>query len=320
VNLEEAIQTLAQECAELLDAMENALLRLEHVPTDGDLINEVFRAAHTIKGSAGLFGFEGVVQFAHHVESVLDRVRAGSLAIDEDMTALLLACCDHLRALTRAATTGQPDTGHPRSAELSARLARRLGAPESAAAPPTSGRAAEPGEAQAAPPLALWLIHLAFGRDVLRNGMDPLAFLRYLTRLGEIRQIETRLAGPAAHELDPESCYLSFDVRFESAATRDAIAQVFEFVQDDCLIRIELDPGAAPQRTASEPGASRADAAPPARPPQQEEAVGAATASALDAGAQREPEARAGDARARARRPVDPSGRRQARSAHRSGG
>ena len=90
MNLEEAIQTLAQECAELLDAMENALLRLEHVPTDPDLINEVFRAAHTIKGSAGLFGLPLIVTFTHRVESVLDRVRDKSRAMDANLVTLLL--------------------------------------------------------------------------------------------------------------------------------------------------------------------------------------------------------------------------------------
>jgi two-component system, chemotaxis family, sensor kinase CheA len=299
VNLEDAIQTLAQECAELLDAMENALLRLEHVPTDTDLINEVFRAAHTIKGSAGLFGFDGVVQFAHHVESVLDRVREGSLAIDEELTALLLACCDHLGVLTRAATTGQPDTEHTRSAELSARLAQRLGPARSAAPPAAAHNTLSPAGAPPAASLAVWQIQLAFGRDVLRNGMDPLAFLRYLARLGEIRQIATRLTAPPAHEVDPESCYLGFEIRFESAATRAAIAQVFEFVQDDCDIRIELEPsdfpgGASGATEGPAPSASRPlpalDSLPELDAPR-------AAASATEA-APRETEARS-DSRAR---------------------
>src|SRR3954447_7236234 len=125
MNIESAIPAFALECAELLDAMESALLRLEHDPTDADLINEVFRAAHTIKGSAGLFGFADVVQFAHHVESALDRVRDGSVAIDEKVTALLLACGDQMRSLVRAATTNV--ALGPESAELGATLIGRLG-------------------------------------------------------------------------------------------------------------------------------------------------------------------------------------------------
>jgi two-component system chemotaxis sensor kinase CheA len=259
MDLTEAIQTFKHESAELLELMENALLRLELDPTEGDLVNEVFRAAHTIKGSAGLFGYDGVVHFAHHVESALDRVRDGSLAINAEITALLLAAGDHIGALIRVATGAEPASPAvaAESAALLARLEPLLSPKAAAIALSMRPRAAagsgvagdstrpQPGTASRPAPgepieerkIEEWNIHLGFGRQVLRQGMDPLAFLRYLGRLGEIRRLYMLTdALPPAHQVDPECCYLGFDITFRSAASQADIENVFEFVRDDCAI------------------------------------------------------------------------------------
>lgn len=245
MDLTEAIQTFKHESAELLELMENALLRLELDPAEADLVNEVFRAAHTIKGSAGLFGFDAVVHFAHHVESALDRVRDGSLGINAEITALLLAAGDHIGALIRVATGAEPASPatEAHSAALLARLEPLLSPRAAAIAASMRPRASSsPGASHAAPPgpshpSEEWNIHLGFGREVLRNGMDPLAFLRYLARLGEIRRLYMLAdALPPAREVDPECCYLGFDITFRSAASQAEIENVFEFVRDDCAI------------------------------------------------------------------------------------
>jgi two-component system, chemotaxis family, sensor kinase CheA len=272
LNLDDAIQTFAHECAELLLAMENALLRLEAEPTNAELVNEVFRAAHTIKGSAGLFGFDSIVHFAHHVESALDRVRGGSIIIDADTTALLLECCDHVGALVRAATAREaPDAASSaKSDRLVSRLAPLLARP-SAGPAPAAEETAEPFGADPPGAERVFSIQLGFGREVLRHGMDPLAFLRYLQRLGTIVDLALNAdALPAAHEVDPECCYLSFDLRFRSAASQTEIEQVFEFVRDDCEIAIVPEAEAAPStpaRETREPSPHAALAAPEAPAP-----------------------------------------------------
>ncbi|HRP77118.1 MAG TPA: Hpt domain-containing protein, partial [Rhodocyclaceae bacterium] len=98
-TMSDALQTFLAESRGLLEAMEEGLLRLEDAPDDAEAINSVFRAAHTIKGSAGLFGFDDIVAFTHEAESVLDKVRDGELALSEDMIGLFLACRDHLGRL-----------------------------------------------------------------------------------------------------------------------------------------------------------------------------------------------------------------------------
>jgi two-component system chemotaxis sensor kinase CheA len=84
-----------------------------------------------------------------------------------------------------------------------------------------------------------WHISIRFGRDVLKNGMDPLAFLRYLLNLGEVAHITTLTdALPDAEEMDPELCYLGFEISFRSHASKDAIERVFDFCRDDCDLHI----------------------------------------------------------------------------------
>ena len=104
-----AIDSFEHEATELLNLMEESLLRLENVPDDEALINAIFRAAHTIKGTGGVFGFDNIVQFTHIVENVLDRVRASELNIDSELIAVLLNCRDHIGTLVRLAIDGNAE-------------------------------------------------------------------------------------------------------------------------------------------------------------------------------------------------------------------
>lgn len=107
MNLDSALQTFITESRDLLQGMEFALLSLENDPENHDAIHAVFRAAHTIKGSAGLFGLDGIVSFTHVVESLLDRVRDGQVAVETGLIVLLLGCADHM--VTLIERLEQPD-------------------------------------------------------------------------------------------------------------------------------------------------------------------------------------------------------------------
>jgi two-component system chemotaxis sensor kinase CheA len=245
MNLDEALQTFITESRELLEEMENALLNVDIAGDQSEAINAIFRAAHTIKGSAGLFSLDHIVAFTHVVESLLDEVRDGSVVLNDEMIVLLLSCCDYLSGMTDALAAGQleadPDTA-PEGEMLLQQLRRHMGGPghEPAAAPLAvhAGPGVERID-QERGDSDYWHISLRFGRGVLQNGMDPIAFLRYLAKLGRVVGIATVPdALPAADEMDAELCYLGFEIAFDSNADRDAIAGVFEFVQDDCEIRI----------------------------------------------------------------------------------
>ncbi|MFO0752225.1 MAG: chemotaxis protein CheA [Thermodesulfovibrionales bacterium] len=250
-------QTFLIECRELLQDMEDALLSLEASPHDSDAVNALFRAAHTIKGSAGIVGVEAVERFTHGVESLLEKVRQGEVPVTGDLIELLLKCRDHIVALTDVAASGESarENGEIRAAgeRLSAQVLVFLnpeGAGPSAGGgaqtrPPAGRSGADGSGAGAGAPAAdavrseNWHISLRFGPDVLRNGMDPVSFISYLSRLGEIVWLTTITERiPPAAEMDPESCYLGFEIDFRSDFDKKAIEEVFEFVQDECTISI----------------------------------------------------------------------------------
>lgn len=248
--MDEITTVFVTESREQLAALEAALLQLENSPGDDDTLNAIFRSAHTIKGGAGVIECDYIVAFTHVVENVLDKLRNREISLDADLIALLLGCADHignLLGVLESAGAG-PDAARPDAdlaAEGEALLARlQRDWLSGARADPASGppaAMAPPIEASggAAVETDCWHISLRFGADVLKNGMDPLSFLRYLGSIGRIERIETLAdAMPVAAQMDPEACYLGFEISFSSNADKAAIERVFDFVRDDCTLHI----------------------------------------------------------------------------------
>jgi two-component system, chemotaxis family, sensor kinase CheA len=235
MELEDALPTFIAESRELLDAMEASLLTLADA-ADAEAVNAIFRAAHTIKGSSGLFGLDAVVAFTHVAESVLDLVRDGTVAVTPELVTLLLSCCDHMRLLIDEVAAGRQGDDAAVLAQgepLVAALSRHLGSGASAAHASAAAAATTTGEA------GTWHLSLRFGPGVLRNGMDPIAFIRYLATIGTLRTVVTLPdALPAADAMDPECCYLGFEIAFETTADKAQIESVFEFVLDDCTLHL----------------------------------------------------------------------------------
>ncbi|MBI6796578.1 chemotaxis protein CheA [Pseudomonas syringae] len=239
INLDQAQQTFIVEARELLQAMEESLLQLESEPGDQDAIGAVFRAAHTIKGSAGLFGLTPIVSFTHIVEDVLDRLREGSVSVNAELIAVLLKSGDHmLELIDVVASRGQQMQQPALEREAALRQALQVfQAPASAGAADSASASVVSDDEPSAE--VLWHISLRFGVDVFRNGMDPLSFLRYLNTLGQMVQVTTVTDSiPAVEAWDPESCHLGFEIDFRSAAGHAAINEVFDFVREDCAVEI----------------------------------------------------------------------------------
>ena len=238
MELEQALQTFIAESRELLEDMEAALLAVGQTDDPSEAVNAIFRAAHTIKGSSGLFGLDDIVAFTHVAESVLDRVRNGELTLDGELVALLLACRDHIGALVDAAAGDAGAAADEQGTGLLANLRDYLETGPEAQEDEVGAVADEVADSEV-PSRDLWHLSLRFGPNVLRDGMDPLAFLRYLERIGRIAGIAIMSdAMPDAEAMDPETCYLGFEIAFASAADKAAIEGVFEFVRDDLELRI----------------------------------------------------------------------------------
>lgn len=243
--MDELTSVFIQEGREQLQAMENGLLELEQNPDNLDNINTIFRAAHTVKGASGVIECHFIEGFMHKVENVLDRLRNSEIRVSSDLAGLLLRCCDHLGHLMSVLEVGQaaPEADVTASGEaLQMELTTYAGG---AAAAADGGCKVVESDAELHASgggmviTDAWHISVRFGPDVLRGGMDPLSFIRYLASLGEILGLETvpdRV--PPADEMDPESCYLGFEIRLQTRAPKADIERVFDFCRDDCELRI----------------------------------------------------------------------------------
>jgi len=248
MNFDNARGALVQEARELLAAMEEALLEIESDGYNAERVNAIFRAAHTIKGSAGLFGLDSLISFTHVVESLLDQVRNGEQVLDGAMLSLLLTCGDYIGTLITAVEQGnehdEPNAGL--RAYLLGQLNEYLAItaqPLPAAAPSQEVRAPEAAKVDVLEgeqvSSDLWHISLRPSVDVLRNGMDPLSFFRYLSKLGRVVYLQTLTDNlPGAEDFDAESCYLGFEIEFESSASKQEIEDVFEFIREDSQLQI----------------------------------------------------------------------------------
>ena len=239
--MDELKQVFLQESFEQLDALESLLLELENRPDDETTLNGIFRAAHTIKGAAGMVECAAVESFAHVVENVLDRLRNHEIAVSTKLAALMLGCTDHLRVLV-ANEAGVAQMAGEEIEAQGARLLMQLGEYGPGGQVFASPKAVESGVERipsSSSAQNCWHISVRFGPEVLRQGMDPENFLRFLETLGDIRHLETLAdAMPAAAEMDPERCYLGFEITLESSADKQAIEDIFAFVRDECQLAI----------------------------------------------------------------------------------
>ncbi len=229
----EALPAFISEAEEQIEQLEQLLLQLEDAPEDAALLNALFRCAHTVKGSAGIFGLDAVVAFTHHVETLLSRLREGLVKLTPELSTLLLRCNDQVRTLIEQARGAQEDdeaTQATRAAlvdQLQAASGLQAAKPAPVAAP------------QVADTRRRWHVSAAFGADTFRNGMDPLTILNYVRGLGEVPRMVCDLpAVPLLDRLDPESCHLTFEFGLLSEAKREQIEGAFSFVRDDCQLHV----------------------------------------------------------------------------------
>lgn len=245
----QAQDTFINESMELLQEMEQALHQLELEPENKEAINSIFRAAHTIKGSAGLFGFDEIVNFTHKVENLLEQVRAGDILITSKLIELLLSSRDHTERLIEqlnlddeAELVASQERGRTILKELEAITGQDM-PPEMetliAVDPPIEYQARIERDGEPCVESDHWHISLRLHPDVLRDGLDPLSFLRYLNTLGTIQHVETMVDDlPPAQEMDPESCYLGFEVALTSEADKQTLMDVFEFLNGESSVVI----------------------------------------------------------------------------------
>ena len=228
-----AMPAFVSEAQEQLAMLEQLLLQLEDAPDDRELLDALFRCAHTVKGSAGIFGLDRVVGFTHHVETLLDEVREGKVALTPTLSTLLLQCKDEIALLVEDAS--QPRRRHAARGPAS-RAARR--------APSGSGRQRASGRRRAArracrrrPPVAP--DRAVRQRDLpQRHGPAGGAELPARARRDRRAALRPRRRALARRsgcgELPPR-----LRLRPRHRGERAQIESAFSFVREDCSLSIE---------------------------------------------------------------------------------
>lgn len=234
MNVMDPTEVFRQEASELFEVLEGALLDLGQRPDDRELVDSAFRALHTIKGSGAMFGFDKVASFTHEFETAFDRVRKGEIKPTQELISVALAAKDYIRALIEDPQSTDDIIGEAILDDL-----KRFVFPGQAAA--------LVAEIAAAPPLAPveskqagWHLYLEFESHILRNGSNPLDLLEDLCKLGPCFVVPVTDGIPFLDEMEPEDCYLKWDVKLHAACDKDAIDDVFMFVSDE--MKLTLSP------------------------------------------------------------------------------
>ncbi|HPE45532.1 MAG TPA: chemotaxis protein CheA [Deltaproteobacteria bacterium] len=231
--MDELVKVFMEESEDEIRELETGLIKLEEESGDEDTINRVFRAAHTIKGSAGLVGFENVSNYTHTIENILDRIRKKELSVTKKLITTLLESVDFLKRMIAAGSEGEEIDDH--EVEKSTGLLKRFAgvAPGTGEQPVGQIRTADKTGDK------VLSINMKFRSDILTTGQDPIMLIRELRELGEI--LESRaFTGviPDFYNLSPTICYTSWEVILRTTKPLSDIHNVFIFVMDENDITI----------------------------------------------------------------------------------
>ncbi|MCQ8105223.1 chemotaxis protein CheA [Methylomonas sp. SURF-2] len=233
IDMAQFHQVFFEESFEGLDAMESGLLNLDMGDVNVDEINTIFRAAHSIKGGSGTFGFTAVSDFTHVMETLLDEMRDGRRSVTQPAVNVLLGSVDCLREMLRAIQDGVEVDRH--SVDLhKAALDNELNHASSPALLETSLPPPVVEADGADGQISGWSIAFSPHLHLLKTGNEPVRMFRELASLGDLR-VRADLQGvPDLYDLDPEECHLSWKLELEGDVPLNEIDEIFDWVEDDC--------------------------------------------------------------------------------------
>ncbi len=251
IDMSQFLETFYEESFEGLDIMENNLLEMDAGQVDEEVINAIFRAAHSIKGGSGTFGLMAVSDFTHVLETLLDEMRDGSREVTREAVTLMLSSVDVLRDMLTALRDGA-EIDNERVSEVHQALESMLRGGAGAsdpAGPETSQSVDEHGSGSG------WKISFRPLVHLFKTGNDPVRMIRELDELGELSVKADLNDLPPLEDLDPEECRISWEIELRGDADRDQVNEVFAWVEDDCELDIEPLQAETPVEATAETGA-----------------------------------------------------------------
>lgn len=228
-------QAFKEEARELLGELENSLLELEENPDNQDLISQVFRAMHTIKGSGAMFGFDDIANFIHNVETVFDLVRNGNIPVSNEIIDLTLQARDHITSMLNA-SEGVEVVDEVHGQEIIDAFKKLI--------PSDDNQVKVSDDSDVEPELekkeVTYRIRFRPFIDMMQNGTDPICLINELRELGDAKVIAHTSGIPKLQFYNAEACYTSWDIILTTTSTIDDIKDVFIFVEDSCKLDISI--------------------------------------------------------------------------------
>ncbi len=250
IDMSQFHQVFFEECFEGLEAMESGLLTLDMGDIDSEIINTIFRGAHSIKGGSGTFGFTVVAEYTHIMETLLDEMRDGRRKVTQPAVAVLLESVDCLREMLTAIQNDQ-DVNNDSVAKHKKALEIVLNGSfsDEEVVTPEPEIVREDANVDIAPEIIVeesfqtdeqgWKIAFCPYLDLLKTGNDPVRLFRELNELGELTTTVNIQDVPGFYEIDPEECNMSWDLKVIGDISGDDIREIFNWVEGDCEMEIE---------------------------------------------------------------------------------
>lgn len=246
-EMEEFKQTFFDECSELLTDMEERLMHMEEASEDIESLNAIFRCAHSIKGGAGAFGMDAIMNFTHTLEALLDKMREGQLPVTQNAIDLLLQSGDKVTQMLEMAQDGT-EVPEDFVTDISMALEKfsNGGASEaSSAAPAATDETATEDKKIIAPEIVdhsgssnIFHIRFAPSPELLTTGNDPIHIFNTLKKLGKLSVEVSYKTVPTHVDIEPTECYLDWNLTLSGDIVREDILEAFEFVEDLCELEI----------------------------------------------------------------------------------
>mgnify|MGYP005991683959 CR=1 FL=1 len=238
--MNEELSLFYEDATDQLQIMESALLDAKDGTNDNEKISEIFRAMHTIKGTAGMFEFTDIVSFTHIAENILDDVRSEKIQLDASLASLFMQVKDSTENMVECCVKelSLPDELNTTIDELKTKLSKFM---------------IDTGETNDIEKINItesintsenkdddiWHISLRFEKDFFTSGMDVISIFRFFNKLGEVLlNIPIINNIPLLEDIDCLTTYIGFEVDFQSNCTKDEIIEIFEFVEDDVILSV----------------------------------------------------------------------------------
>jgi len=243
VDLTEVRQLFFEESFENLDVMESSLLELEVGSVDKELINNIFRAAHSIKGGAGIFKLEQVIEFSHTAETLLDEMRNGQHMITQTLIDLLLRAVDVMRMmlsglLENTAYDVQEITQCQQQLQQTLKNSSQVEQVDELSNNQVNGTSTIQAQTKNGQRHCGWQINFKPDNTMLKTGNDPVNLFREIERLGELEVKVNTSQLPNLKEIQPQHSYLSWELILRTHVQRALIDEIFEWVVDECDLQI----------------------------------------------------------------------------------